>query len=316
MPLHPKLRERIDYEASSFPDITKIPVPEGRDVVRAIVRETDRLAGPPPRLARIEDHSIPTGGERVKVRLYFPVDAPDPAPVLAYLHGGGWVFGDLETHDSLCREIASRSRAVVTAIDYRRSPESKFPAALEDGRAVLRWLADPETARRFGLRPNAVAIGGDSAGGTMATVLARQVSAEAGPALAGQLLLCPVTAYFPATPSYAANAVGCGLDASFMPWMWKQYLSSPREGQDSRVAPLGAPDLARLPPALVVTAEYDILRDEGEQYAARLRAAGVPTRASRYAGMVHGFQDYRGIVREGWDLLEEVARCLKEWFGT
>lgn len=316
MPLHPKLRERIDHEASSFPDVTQLPVPEGRDVVRAIARETDRLAGPPPPLARVEDHAVPAGDRMVKVRLYFPLNATLPSPVLAYLHGGGWVFGDLETHDSLCREISARSGAVVAAVDYRRSPESKFPAALDDGRAVLRWLGDPATARRFGLRPDAIGVGGDSAGGTMATVLARQVAADGGPALVGQLLLCPVTDYLPDTPSYRANAVGYGLDASFMPWMWERYLSSPREGRDPRVAPLLAPDLRGLPPAFVVTAEYDILRDEGEQYADRLRAAGVPTWATRYDGMVHGFQDYRGIIAEGWKLLDEVAGRLREWFGS
>jgi acetyl esterase/lipase len=316
VPLHPKLRQRIDYEAASFPDLTQLPIPEGRNVVRAMSLETDRLAGAPGSLSAVEDHSIPSRGARLRVRLFFPLNGPRPAPVLVYLHGGGWVFGDLDTHDTVCREIAARSRAVVASVDYRRSPEAKFPAAIEDAYAAVQWLHDGETARRFGLRPDQIAIGGDSAGGNMAAVVAVLARDRGGPRLAGQLLICPVTAYFPNTPSYAANGVGFGLDASFMPWMWEQYLTSPAEGQDPRVAPLRTPDLSRLPPALVITAEYDLLRDEGEQYADRLREAGVPTQATRYAGMIHGFLDYRGIVREGWEALEEIATTVRRWFET
>ncbi|HLY76542.1 MAG TPA: alpha/beta hydrolase [Thermoplasmata archaeon] len=276
--------------------------------------ETDRLAGPPPALDRVEDHSIPAPGHRLGARLYFPRGAPSPSPVLLYLHGGGWVFGDLETHDSVCREIAARSRCVLASLDYRRSPEDRFPAAIEDGYATLQWLADGDTARRFDLRADRIAIGGDSAGGNMAGVLAVLSRQRRGPALAGQILICPVTAYVGDTPSYSSNATGFGLEASFMPWMWGQYLSSPQEGQDYRVALLRTPDLTHVPPALVITAEYDLLRDEGEQLVERLRAAAVPVHATRYRGMVHGFLDYRGLVQEGWDAIDEIARTLRRWF--
>ena len=314
VPLHPRLRERLDYEAHAFPDLTLLPVPEGRQVVRAMSAETDRLAGPPPALDRAEDHSIALGSSRLRIRLYFPKGAASPSPVLVYLHGGGWVFGDLETHDSLCRELAARSRAVVASVDYRRSPEEKFPVALEDGYATIQWLTEPETARRFNLRPDRIAIGGDSAGGNMAAVLAVQARDRRGPSITGQVLICPVTAYNPATPSYTANGTGFGLDASFMPWMWNQYLTSPRQGPDPRVAPLRTPDLSHVAPALVITAEYDLLRDEGELFAERLRQAGVPTQSTRYNGMIHGFLDYRGIAREGGDALEEIAQTLRRWF--
>jgi acetyl esterase len=316
VPLHPKLRERIDYEAAAFPDLTLIPVPEGREVVRAMARETDQLSGPPPALDRVEDHSIALPSHRLGVRLYFPKEAGSTRPVLAYLHGGGWVFGDLDTHDSLCREIAARSQTVVASIDYRRSPEVKFPAAIEDGYATLRWIADPETARRFDLRPGQIAVGGDSAGGTMSAVLAALTRDRHGPALWGQILICPVTAYQPNTPSYTENGTGFGFETSFMPWMWDQYLASPREGEDWRVAPLRIRDPSGLPPTLVITAEYDPLRDEGELFADRLRSGGVPTQSTRYAGMVHGFLDYRGIVREGGDALDEIAQTLRRWFDT
>ncbi|MCI4353578.1 MAG: alpha/beta hydrolase [Thermoplasmata archaeon] len=314
MPLHPKVRERIDYEAASFPDLTRVPVAEGRRIAREMSAQTDRLSAPPAALDRVEDHSIILPGRKVGVRLYFPKAIDSPSPVLIYLHGGGWVFCDLETHDSLCREIATRARAVVAAVDYRRAPEDRFPAALEDCYEALRWLAEPTTGKRFDLRADRIAIGGDSAGGNMAAVLAVEARDRRGPALVGQVLICPVTAYFPGTPSYSANGSGFGFEAAFMPWMWDQYLSSPRQGGDHRVAPLGTPDLSRVAPALVITAEYDLLRDEGEMYADRLQQAGVPVRRTRYVGMVHGFLDYRGIAEEGWDAIAEIAGNLQRWF--
>lgn len=314
MTLHPKLRERIDHETGAFPDLTQLPVNEGRAVVRDMERETDRLAGPPPPLEGVEDHLVPLLSHKLKARLYFPKGPASPRPVLVYLHGGGWVFGDLDTHDSLCREISARSGVALASVDYRRSPEDKFPAALEDGYAAMRWLANPETARRFNFLPGEIAIGGDSAGGNMAAVLSAMTRDDHGPSLAGQVLICPVAGYYPNTPSYAANGTGFGLDASFIAWMWTQYLATPKQGHDPRVAPLLAPNLSHVAPALVITAEYDLLRDEGELYAARLQEAGVPTQMTRYNGMVHGFQDYRGIVPEGWAVIDEVARTLKRWF--
>jgi acetyl esterase len=315
VPLHPKLRERIDYEAKAFPDLASIPVPEGREVVRAMARETDGLAGPPPILDRVENHAIPRPSYELPVRLYFPSQIPSPSPVLCYLHGGGWIFGDLDTHDHLCREISARARMVVASVDYRRSPENKFPVGLEDSYAALQWLSDPPIAQRFRFRSDQIAVGGDSAGGNMAAVLG-VLARDGGPSLAGQVLICPVTTYLPDTPSYAAYGTGFGLDATFLSWMWEQYLSSPRQGQDPRVAPLRTSDLSGVPPALVITAEYDPLRDEGELFAERLRQVGIPTRATRYNGMMHGFLDYRGIVQEGRDAIEEVAATLRHWFDT
>jgi acetyl esterase/lipase len=316
VPLHPRLRERIDYEAANFPDLLQLTVSEGREVDRAIYKDLERLTPAPPALDRVENHSIPLPAHRLGMRLYFPKEALAPSPVLLFLHGGGWVFGDLDTCDSLCREISAQSRTVVASVDYRRSPEVKFPSAIEDGYAALQWLADPATARRFDLRPDEIVVGGSSAGGNMAAVLAVMTRDQAGPPLAGQVLIYPVTGYFPETLSYTENATGFGFDASFMPWMWEQYLASPKQGHDPRVAPLLTSNLAHVAPALVLTAEYDLLRDEGEQYAARLDQAGVPTQMTRYNGMIHGFLDYRGIVPEGWSGIEEVARTVRRWSRT
>jgi acetyl esterase len=313
VPLNPKLRERIDFEVKTYPDLTLIPVTEGRQVLRAVSAEMDNLARPPPPLDRVEDHSIAVPGHRVGLRLYFPKRRLSPSPVVLYLHGGSWVFGDLDTQDSLCREIAARSRAVVVSVDYRRSPEEKFPVALEDCYAAACWVADSGTAHRFDLRPDRMAIAGDDAGGNMAGVLAVLTGYRRGPPFVGQVLICPFTAYVGETPSYKRNRTGFLFETSFMPWIWDQYLSSPRQGFDYRVALLKTPDLSHAPPALIITAEYDPLRDEAEEFAERLRVAGVPTQSTRYNGMIHSFLDYRGLVQEGWDALEEIAQALRRW---
>jgi acetyl esterase len=199
-------------------------------------------------------------------------------------------------------------------VAYPLSPEHRFPAALEDCYQVLTRLADPEVSRRWNLASDRIALAGDSAGGNMSAVLCVLARDRRGPRPRSQILIYPVADYFPDTPSYRENATGFGLEASFMPWMWAQYLRSPEDGRDPRVAPLRTPDLGALPPATVITAEFDLLRDEGERYAERLRDAGGSAVATRYLGMVHGFLDYRGLVREGWDAIDEVASALRRSF--
>ncbi len=313
MPLDPKLRQRLDYEAATYPAITEFTVAEGRRLDRSVAVEMDRLAGPPPALDRVEDHRVPLPDRHLPIRFYYPREAAERHPVFLFLHGGGWVFGGLETHDVLCREIAARSGTVVAALDYRLSPEHKFPAAVDDSYETLQWLASPGTAERLGLDGERLSVGGTSAGGNLAAVVSVLARDRGGPRLSGQLLIYPVTAHLPDTVSYRENAHGYGLESEFMPWMWAQYLSSPDQGSDPRVSPLVTTDVARLPPALVITAEYDLLRDEAEQYADRMRDAGVPTQCTRYLGMIHGFLDYRGLCHEGWDALDEVAGCLRRW---
>lgn len=313
MPLNPKLRERIDYEVAHYPDLTLVSASEGRQALRDIAAELDRMAPPPP-LERVENHSIAVPGHRLGLRLYFPEGRPSPSPVLVYLHGGSWVFGDLDTQDSLCREVAARSRAVVASVDYRRAPEERFPVALEDCYAAACWLAEPSTAQRFDLRPDRLAIAGDDAGGNMAGVLAVLTGYRHGPSFVGQVLICPFTVYITDMESHSRNRSGFLFETSFMPWIWDQYLTSPKEGHDYRVDLLHTPDLSHVAPALVITAEYDPLRDEGEEFAERLRQAGVPTQLTRYNGMIHSFPDYRGVVPEGWDALNEIAQTLRRWF--
>ena len=309
--MDPALKERLADEALRFPNLLDLSVPEARKVVREMVRETDRLAGAPAAVSQLRNTSFSSEGHRVPVRVYTPVNGTRPLPVVLYFHGGGWVYGDLDTHDSVCREIADRSHCLVAAVAYRRSPESKFPAAVEDAFAALRWVNEPDTIARLEIDPTRVVVAGDSAGGTIATAVALRAKAAGGPMLAGQILICPVIDREPSTPSYQENAVGTGLEPAFLHWMWEQYLARPEDGNDPLAVPARATDLRGLPPALILTAECDVLRDEAERYADRLAEAEVKVQSTRYAGMVHGFIDYRGIVEEGWSALEEIGAWLQ-----
>lgn len=314
-PFNEEIRAQFAHELDAFPDVTTLPPEEGRKVVRQMSRETDSYSGTPPAVSQLKTTSFGPSGQRVPVRVYSPKDGEPPFPVVAYFHGGGWVFGDLDTHDSVCREIANRSLCVVASVGYRRAPEHRYPTAVDDAYAAVQWLADEAVAARLGTDPTRIAVAGDSVGGTLAAVVSLLARERTGPKLAGQILICPVTAYYPETPSYAAYAKGFGFEATFMPWMWERYLRSPEDGKDPHVAPLNELDLAGLPPALVITAEYDFLRDEGEAYGRGLQDAGVPSQVTRYPGMPHGFIDYRGLADAGWDALDEIGAWLRARFS-
>jgi acetyl esterase len=205
------------------------------------------------------------------------------------------VLCSLDTHDGMCRNLCAGSVCVVASVDYRLAPEHKFPAGIDDCLHATRWAA--AHAAELGADPRRIAVAGDSAGGNIAAVTALRVRDEGGPALCGQLLLYPVTDYHtPGTPSYQENAEGYGLTRDTMKWFWGHYLRDPSEGTHPHAAPLRAPDLSGLPPALVITAEYDPLRDEGELYGRRLEQAGVPAEIIRYDGMMHGFFTMVGVL--------------------
>jgi acetyl esterase len=313
--LHPDLVDRIAHETDDFPNLTEVPLEEARQAVRKMARETDDLAGEPPAVAMLKTSSFALPDHRVPVRVYLPTNGAEPFPVVVYFHGGGWVFGDLDTHDTICREIANRSYCAVVSVGYRRAPEHKFPDPIEDCYGAVRWVADPMTAVRLQIDPQKIAVAGDSVGGTMAAVVARLARERHGPTISAQVLICPVTAYEPDTPSFRQYAHGFGLDESFLPWMWAQYLRGPEDAADPHAVPARQEDLSELPPALIVTGECDLLRDEGEEYGERLRAAGVDAQITRYPRMPHGFIDYRGLVDEGWQALDEIGEMLKRVFG-
>ena len=258
------------------------------------------------------DHRVPVAGGEITVRAYSP-GGPGPHPVLVYYHGGGWVIGDLYTHDGLCRSLTNAARCAVVSVDYRLAPESKYPVAAEDSYAALTWVV--ANAARLGIDPRRVAVGGDSAGGNLATVVALMARDRRGPALVHQVLIYPVTDHDLDTPSYIENATGYVLTREGMRWFWNHYLAREAQGREPHASPLRAPSLAGLPPALVITAECDPLRDEGEAYAARLRDAGVPVTLTRYTGMFHGFVRMTRILDKARTALDEIAGSLQKAFA-
>lgn len=273
----------------------------------------DAARAPGPQLAEVVDRSIPgtPGGPALGVRVYRPRAGMRDAPAVLYLHGGGWVLCDLDSHDAICRRLSLDSDAIVVAVDYRRAPESPFPAALDDAYAALRWLHDE--AAVLGVARDRIAVAGDSAGGNLAagvTLLARD---RGGPALRCQVLLYPVTDCRLDTPSYRRFATGGGLlTLPKMAWYWTQYVPD-GDRTDPYCSPLRA-ELSGLPPALVVVAECDPLNNEGHAYAARLADAGVPVAAREYAGTFHGFLGSYEQLPEARQAHADVAAWLVAQF--
>ena len=305
MALDPQARDYLDKLASlRLPGFHTMTPPEARTIFRAM----RALAGPPDPVAEVEDRVLPPS---IPVRIYRPIEgAPPPSPALVFFHGGGWVLGDIETVDNLCRRLANASRCVVLSVDYRLAPEAKFPAPLEDCFEVVWQVADE--AAEFGIDRDRIAVGGDSAGGNLAAAVALKARDRGDPPLAFQLLIYPIVDHSFDTPSYSENSEGFGLSREMMSWYWDQYLASPEDGRSHLASPLKAPGLSGLPPALVITAEHDVLRDEGEAYAARLGEAGVPVELRRFDGMIHGFLQMADTFDQGMVAIKEAGRALRE----
>lgn len=258
-----------------------------------------------PDLAEVRDLTLPgpSSGPSgtaagLRVRRYRPHRPHRPPggtacalPVVVYLHGGGWVLCDLDTHDGVCRQLAERAGVIVVAVDYRRAPEHRFPAAADDAYAAVCWVS--ETAPAWGGDPERVAVAGDSAGGALAAATCLRARDLGGPAIRYQLLVYPVTDCLAPRRRHTGD---CLLTAEHMRWYVAQYLADPADGEHPYASPLRAPDLSRLPPCLVLVAEHDPLREEGEAYAARLAASGVPTETRRVDGLFHGLFGLGGLV--------------------
>ena len=304
---------RLDPQARAFLEngrksgaagFETMPVVEARKAFLGMVA----LAGPAEEVAKIEDRTLP-GGPRV--RIYNPT-GPNPKPALIYFHGGGWVLGAPETIDVPCRRLANASGCVVVSVDYRLAPEHHFPAPLDDCYAATRYVA--EHAAELGVDSRRLGVGGDSAGGNLAAAVTLMARDRGGPALAFQLLVYPVTDHAFDTGSYRAFGKDHGLSEAAMRWFWAQYLARPDDGKNPLASPLKA-ELHGLPPALVITAEFDPLRDEGEAYAARLRAAGVHVQLKRYDGQLHGFFQMGGVMDKGKQAIEDAAAALRAALG-
>jgi acetyl esterase len=307
MPLDPQARELIArVKALNLPAVGQAPLAQVRENAR------QRSAGIPREdVAAVRDHRVAVAGGEIIVRTFTPgVVAPRPA--LVYFHGGGWVTGDVDTHEGIGRTLANAAGCVVASVDYRRPPEHPYPAAAEDAYAATCWVS--QHARELGVDAARLAVAGDSAGGNLAAVVALMARDRHGPRLALQILVYPVTDCDFERPSYREYAEGYLLTRESMRWYWEQYAPDPAVRVEPYAAPLRAPSLAGLPPALVLTAEYDPLRDEGEAYASRLAAAGVPVTLTRYPGMVHTFFRLGHVVDAGRAAVAEVAGALgKAW---
>jgi acetyl esterase len=287
--------------AAPGPPAHEVPVELARAAHSA---ETQRLCGQGEPIGEIRDVMVPTAGGDLRIRAYRPDE--QGGGVVAYLHGGGWMMGTLESYDAALRALANASGAIVASIDYRMAPEHRFPAAVHDTLAGIRWLA--AHAGQLGGDGSRLAVAGDSAGGNLAAVAALRLRGELP--LRAQALIYPIADSALDTPSYREFADGHGLSAASMRRFWNLYLDG-ADGRHPDASPLRARDLTGLAPAYVLTAEEDVLRDEGEAYAAALREAGVPTELVRWPGTIHGFFRWLAVATAAREAIDAVAAALR-----
>ena len=300
MPVDPQIQALLDLRAK-LPPLHTLTVASARAQMAA--RDIPGLRKP--EVASIVNRDMQGPAGSIPLRIYTP-HGEGPFPLMVFFHGSGFVVCDLDTHDAMCRNLCDGTGCVVVSVDYRLAPEHKFPAAPDDCLAATLWAA----ANASALRGDAgkILVAGDSAGGNLAAVTALRARDEGGPVLIGQMLIYPVTDYHqPPTPSMTENAEGYGLTRQGMIWFWNHYVRSPGDGVHPHAAPARAATLGGLPPALVVTAQYDPLRDEGEAYAEALRKAGVAVEMTRWNGMNHGFFFFPGLVDKATEAMD--AAC-------
>jgi acetyl esterase len=311
MPLDPQCQELLTaLEAMELPAFADMTPEECRQTVLGFTM----LMGEPEEVAKLEDREIPGPAGPIPVRIITPANAgPGQLPGVLYFHGGGFVFGNSELIDPILRTLANKSGAVVVSVDYRLSPENGFPAAGEDAYAALKWVFD--NASEIGVDPTRVAVSGDSAGANLSAVVSLMAKDRGGPPLAFQVLIYPVTDHTMEQASYQENAEGPILTVRDIHYFWTHYMPDGDRSQPY-ASPLRATDLSGLPPALVITAEFDPLRDEGEEYGQRLAEAGVPTEVRRYDGMFHGFFWMPAAIDRGRECMDDVAERLRKALST
>jgi acetyl esterase len=312
--LTPQVQLVVDLAAQHpTTPVEQLSPEEARQSYRAFAS----LGDVPTEVASVIDRSVPGPAGDMAVRIYVPNDAPATGrPALVWFHGGGFVIGDLDTANSAASGLAAASGAVVISVDYRLAPEHRFPAAADDCYAALAW-ATSSGAADLAIDPRRVAVGGDSAGGNLAAAVALMARDRGGPSIVFQLLVVPCVDSRMQTTSIVANGTGLFLTASTMQWFWDCYLGPGGDGSHPYASPLRALDLSGLPPALVITAEYDPLRDEGEAYAAALAEAGVGASLRRYDGQVHTFFGRPTVFGpEGAEAVTAAASALRVAFTT
>ncbi len=295
-----------DIANKKSPDFATTPVPKLREMFEEGMAKRPQLNEP---VARVEDRRISGPAGYVPVRVYTP-NAKLPCPIILYIHGGGFTLGSINSYNDLCRSLCHRGGVVVVSVDYRLAPETKYPGGLDDCFAALKWTA--EHASEIGGDPARISVAGDSAGGNLSAALSLRVRDSGGPRIARQILIYPGTNAACDTASYYNFATGYGVTREQAIYFYNWYLSSPAERELPYVSPLRAENLRNLPPALIVTAQYDIARDDGEAYAARLHEAGVPVKLTRYLGMTHGFVNMGGVFPQARTALDQIARAASE----
>ena len=303
MALDPQAKALLD-QLPPMPDFAMLDLA----LLRAGMAQNPLTAAQPEEVAKVENRTVPGPAGPIAVRVYTPRGRA-PFPGLVYFHGGGFVLCNLDSHDGICRSLANAAGCVVVSVDYRLAPEHPYPAAPEDCYAATQWVA--KNGGELGIDVTRIAIGGDSAGGNLTAVTALLARDRGGPALRFQLLVYPVTDHAFDTDSYRDNAEGYFLESTTMEWFFQQYAGG-ETAIDARLSPLLAEDLSGLPPAVVVTAEYDPLRDEGEAYARALADAGVRVDLRRFDGMIHGFFDMGPASAGARAAIEESCRLLAE----
>jgi len=311
MPVDPQMQAVIERAVQSgLPPYNSLSATEAR---RLYKQTRGALYPSVPEVEAVRALAAEGPAGPIPLRLYRGLGAPAgvPLPLLVYFHGGGWTVGDLDTHDIVCRTLANRARCAVVAVDYRMGPEHKFPAAVEDCVAATCWVAGQAAA--LGVDAARIAVGGDSAGGNLATVVAITLRDAGGPPLAFQALAYPATDQRMDTPSHTSFAQGYLLTRDNLLWYRGNYLA-PQDYEDWRASPLRAADLARLPPAHIITAGYDPLRDEGRAYSDRLVAAGVPVLYECFEGMAHGFITMGGVLAAANHALYRLGQSLAQAF--
>ena len=309
MPLDPQLQAMRDQrERDHVPPLYDMSLTEARAADLASIRAG---GGDPEPVHEVTNLTITGPGGELPLRLYRPA-SERPLPVLLYFFGGGWVLGTIDTADGISRSLANASGALVAVVGYRLAPEHPFPAAIDDCYAAVRWVA--EHSGEIGADPARIAVGGDSAGGNLAAGIALRARAD-GPALVGQLLVYPNTDQLADDQSMRAADDPFLFNRHSVAWYRQHYLTGPGDAANPLASPLRAESLAGLPPALVITAEYDPLRDQGEAYARRLAGEGVQAELSRYPGMTHGFFTMAGTVDASRAAIAQAGSRLRAWFG-
>ena len=305
MALHPQCKAFLDMlAAAGGPPIEQLPLDEARKVPYQMID----AGGPEEPVAQVDTRVIP-GSVPIPVRVYRPT-LDQNLPALVYFHGGGFMICNLDTHDRLCRNLANASGSVVVSVDYRLAPEHKFPAAADDAYTATRYVADH--AAEFGVDPNRIAVGGDSAGGNLATVVALMARERGGPTLKFQLLIYPVVDFDDNSPSMREYDNDHFLTRGFMDWCFESYLGSEEDRRAPHASPWYASDLRGLPAAMILTAECDPLRDQGEAYARKLQSAGVAVELKRYDGMIHPFVSLAGIIDAGRVAIADAGSAVRQ----